>query len=125
VERAADDPLEVHPQQVGGRPVDAQHPLPGVDRQHALDHASQHRLLLRALPADGQAALHELLAEQAEGAGDVGQFRQPGRGQRGVDPPGGQLRGGVPQFEHRPGGPAGEEVAGGERRGPAGERAGQ
>ena len=99
---AADDPLQIDVEQVGGRPVDAQHPLPGVDRHDALDHAAEDGLLLGALAADRQAALDELFAEQAEGGGDVGELHQVGGRERSVDMAGGELHGGVPQLGHRP-----------------------
>ena len=96
LQRAADGAIRVDGEQFRRRSVDSHDPLPGVDGEHALDHAAEHRLLLAALSADREPAFHELLAKRGDRVGEFGELRrlrgrngstciavgQPGCGQR-------------------------------------------
>ena len=69
---AADGAGRVDCQQFRRGSVDADHPLSGVNGEDALDHAAQHRLLLRALPADRKPTLDELFTQRPDRLSEFG-----------------------------------------------------
>ena len=62
-------------------PIEAEHPLVGIDGQHPFGHAGEHRLLLVPFAANGMAALLQLRGQLIERFGQRRQFIGLGHGQ--------------------------------------------
>ena len=67
--------------QFGGRLVERDDALLGVDREHSFDHTGKHGLLLVGLTHDGLQTLLQLRRHLVQRAGEPGHFFRISRGQ--------------------------------------------
>ena len=125
LQRLEEHAVDIEAEQIGRTLIDAHDPLPRVDREHALDHAAEHRLLLRALPADREPAFHQLVADRLDRVGQVGKLGRLRHREPRLEFSAGHPRRGLGELTQRPRRPARHRVGRRQRHDRRRQRAGE